>query len=175
MTNRNALSSAPSPAVAALDQIDFKILEILQADARRSARSIAREIDMSAGAITERVAKLEASGVIAGYRAEISPQALGYDLEVFIGLQIEQGVPLNDTIGLLSNIKEVTSIHIVTGQWDLLLHVRATNHRHLEQLLLGQIWEIPGFRHSETMLSLGQHEKPLNLTSEQTGLTEATD
>ncbi|MCH7669104.1 MAG: Lrp/AsnC family transcriptional regulator [Acidobacteria bacterium] len=163
MTDQHAQPGAFTSESIVLDTVDFKILEILQGDARRSARSIAREIEMSPGAVTERIAKLELSGVIVGYRAEISQQALGYDLQLLIGLQVEQGVSLLGTIDSLLEIREVSSVHIVTGRWDLLLHMRATNHKHLERLLLGKIWEIPGFRHGETMLSLGHYEQPPTL------------
>lgn len=172
MTESQVKSGEPSPESVILDATDLRILRILQSDARRSVRSIAREVNMSPGAITERIAKLESNGVISGYRAEISQQAMGYGLWLFIGLQVEQDIPLLETINALLDIKEVASIHVVTGRWDLMLQVRATDHRHLEHLLLGQIWEIPGFRHGETMLSLRHYEQIMDLAEDRTAAIE---
>jgi Lrp/AsnC family leucine-responsive transcriptional regulator len=92
--------------------------------------------------------------VIRGYSADISREALGYDLDVFVGLQIEQGPPLSETIEQLGEIPEVTTIDVVTGHWDLVIQLHARNHRHLQDVLLSRVWAIPGFRHSETMLVL---------------------
>ena len=158
-------SSPRRSQVPALDDVDLKILRIIAVDARRSARSISREIGMSPGAVTERITKLEQGGIVRGYRAEISHEALGYDLLVLVGLQVEQGAPLEETIERLLSIPEIMSVSIVTGRWDLVLQIQAAGHKHLQSLLLNQIWKIPGFRHSETMLSLGRYEQPARIIS----------
>jgi DNA-binding Lrp family transcriptional regulator len=164
-SNQMADSSLRGNPSSTLDDVDLKILRIIAVDARRSARSISREIGMSPGAVTERITKLEQSGIVRGYRAEISPEALGYDLQVLIGLQVEQGEPLDETIERLLSIPEITSVMIVTGRWDLVLQIQAAGHKHLQSLLLDQIWQIQGFRHSETMLSLGRYEQPAHIVN----------
>jgi DNA-binding Lrp family transcriptional regulator len=140
-SNQMADSSLRGNPSSTLDDVDLKILRIIAVDARRSARSISREIGMSPGAVTERITKLEQSGIVRGYRAEISPEALGYDLQVLIGLQVEQGEPLDETIERLLSIPEITSVMIVTGRWDLVLQIQAAGHKHLQSLLLDQIWQ----------------------------------
>src|SRR3954454_3491966 len=66
------------------DAMDGKILEILQADARTTLAEIGRRIHMSQPAVAERVKRMEAAGVIAGYHAKINPAALGYGITAFI-------------------------------------------------------------------------------------------
>ena len=60
------------------DEIDLKLLSILQADPRTTMSELARRVDMSSPAVTERVARLEEDGVIAAYRLDLNPAAFGY-------------------------------------------------------------------------------------------------
>ncbi len=150
-----------------LDAVDRRILRLLIEDAQQSARAIARAIEMSPGAASERIARLERTGVIRGYHADVSREALGYDLDALIALEIEQKPPLSEMVKHLAAIPEVASIHVVTGRWDLMIQIHARNHRHLQELILSNVWEIPGFRHSETMLILQStsqtHDSLLNM------------
>jgi DNA-binding Lrp family transcriptional regulator len=145
-------------SVKQLDETDQKLLELLQADARRSARALARLIGMSPGAVSERVARLERSGVIKGYHAKIDPIALGLNVQVFIGLKIEQAPSLSDIIDSLVAIPEVAAVHVVSGQWDLVLIAQVRDGEHLREVILEKLWPCAGFRHSETMLILGTYE-----------------
>lgn len=152
----------PSPrgaGVNRLDEVDQKILELLQADARKSARALARGIGMSPGAVSERISRLESAGVIKGYRAEIDPVALGLTIKAFIGIQITQEPSLSDIIDALLDIPEVAGVHIVSGQWDLVVVVQVRDGDHLREVVLERLWRTPGFRHSETMLILGSYEQ----------------
>jgi DNA-binding Lrp family transcriptional regulator len=141
-----------------LDDVDQRIVELLNADARMSARAVAREIEMSPGAVSERISRLEGAGVIRGYHAEIDPAALGLRLQVIVGLQISQEPSLAAIVDALLTIPEVASVHVVSGQWDLVVIVHVRDGDHLRELVLEKIWRIPGFRHSETMLILGSYE-----------------
>jgi DNA-binding Lrp family transcriptional regulator len=152
-----------------LDETDLKILGLLQADARQSARALGREIGMSPGAVSERITRLERDGVIRGYHADIDSAALGYDLRVVIGLQMQQGASLAETLDHLLGLDEVLDVHVVTGRWDLMMVAHATDQRHLREFLVGEIWSLPAFRHGETMLVLDSRSRgpagSLGLTS----------
>ena len=67
-----------------LDAIDHKIISELSADARISFAELGRRTSLSSPAVTERVKRLEQSGVITGYRAEVDPRALGYQLTAIV-------------------------------------------------------------------------------------------
>jgi Lrp/AsnC family transcriptional regulator for asnA, asnC and gidA len=142
---------------APVDDVDLEILRHLSADARLSGRALARAIGMSPGAVAERVARLEASGVIRGYHADVDPAALGYRMQVVIGLQTEQGPEVDEAIRALMAMPEVVAVHVVTGQWDLLVVVQVRDHHHLRDVVLREIWAVAGFRHSESMLVLDSH------------------
>lgn len=147
------------PGVTRLDEVDKTLLDLLKGDARRSARALAREIGMSPGAVSERISRLETAGVIKAYRAEIDPSALGLHVRVLIGVQIQQEPAPEEIVESLLDIPEVTEVHVVSGQWDLVLVVEVSDGEHLKDVVLSKIWRTPGFRHSETMLMLGSYSK----------------
>jgi DNA-binding Lrp family transcriptional regulator len=142
-----------------IDEIDQQIITLLKADGRTSARALARVIGMSPGAVLERVARLESSGVIKGYHAEVDPAALGLNVKVMIGLQIQQEPSLTDIINALTELPEVVDVHVVSGQWDLVVIAQVRDGDHLRDLVLDKVWPIPGFRHSESMLILGSYKR----------------
>jgi DNA-binding Lrp family transcriptional regulator len=143
-----------------LDAIDWQILKIIACDARLSLREVARRIGMAAGTVTERIARLEANGVIRGYHADIDPAALGYGLEAMIGLQTVQGPALPECLQRIQSIPEVERVDVVTGTWDLVVRVRVRDHQHLREVVLGPIWRMPDFRHSETLVVLDSRTQP---------------
>ena len=90
-----------------LDQIDLKILSILQNDGRRRLADIADEVELSAPAVMERVKKLEASGVIRGYHALVDGKKVGKDITAFIGVSVgnqrdmDQFLDANDALSAM--------------------------------------------------------------------------
>ena len=115
---------------------------------------------MSPNAISERIARLEQRGVIQSYGAHLNPEALGYAMLVIVGLQTLHGPLMEDTVAKVLAIPEVEAAHVVTGQWDLVLLVRVRDHRHLERVLIDEVWRLQAFRHSETMICLRSHAQP---------------
>jgi Lrp/AsnC family leucine-responsive transcriptional regulator len=142
-----------------LDETDRQILVLLAGNARQSVREIARRIQMSPGAIADRVARMEERGVIRGYHTQIDPAALGFGLEAVVALQTEQGPSMEATLDRLMTIPEVEAAQVVTGPWDLIVRVRVRDHQHLRSVVFDKIWPIPGFRHSETMISYETRER----------------
>lgn len=136
------------------DAVDQRLLELLAGDGRLSARRLGREVGMSPGAISERVARLERVGAIRGYHADVDPSALGFGMEVIVGLQTEQGPSLDETLSRLESVPEIQRVYVVSGQWDLVLHIRVRDQDHLREMILGSVWHVPAFRHSETLLVL---------------------
>jgi Lrp/AsnC family transcriptional regulator for asnA, asnC and gidA len=156
------LGNARGPIGPQIDDVDRSVLSLLAADARLSHREIARRIGMSPGAVSQRVERLEQWGVIGGYRAVIDPKPLGYTTEVLIGLQVNQGLTALETMGELYSIPEVRSVSLVTGQWDFVVELRVRDQEHLREVLLGGVWRLPIFRHSETMVVLERVERQVS-------------
>ena len=137
-----------------VDHVDRQLLGLLSADPRASARKLSREIGMSPGAVGERLERLQERGVIRGFSLDVDPSALGFGLEVLVAIELRQGSPVESTIDLLWGIAEVQAIQLVTGRWDLVLSLLVRDQHHLREVLLGEVWSVADFQHSETMIIL---------------------
>ena len=71
-----------------MDEVDRKILKLLQANARMSLKSIAEKTFLSSPAVSARIERLEKEGVITGYHAQLDPVKLGYHILAFINLDV---------------------------------------------------------------------------------------
>jgi Lrp/AsnC family leucine-responsive transcriptional regulator len=145
----------PVPAVP-MDEVDIDLLRMLAADSRLSQRALSREISLSPPAIGERVARLERLGAIRGYTLDIDWAALGYPMAVHIPVTAAPGADLGHIIDELRKMPELDDVHIVTGQWDLIARFRLRDQGHLQEILLGRVWQIEGIQRVETFLELSR-------------------
>ena len=116
-----------------LDAADWRILGLLQRDARTSYAELAREIAMSPSAVAERVRRLEESGVITGYRAVVSPERLGLGIGALIRLRYPTS-NYRALHRLLDEVPEILEALHVTGEDCFVLRVAARSMRHLEEV-----------------------------------------
>src|SRR5215475_11951137 len=151
------VSTPPTPK-ADVDELDLALLRALAVDARQSQRALARAIEMSAPAVADRLARLERSGVIRGYRVDIDWAALGYPVVVYMAVTAGPGMDLSQIISAIRALPEAEDMSVVTGSFDLLVRLRVRDHTHLRELLLAEIFQISGVQRTETFLSLGDAE-----------------
>jgi Lrp/AsnC family transcriptional regulator, leucine-responsive regulatory protein len=116
-----------------VDRTDWALLAELQRDGRASFADLARAVSMSPSAVTERVRRLEESGVIAGYRATVSPERVGLDVMAFVRLRYPTG-NYRPFHALLDTTPEIIEAHHVTGEDCFVLKVVARSMRHLEEV-----------------------------------------
>jgi Lrp/AsnC family transcriptional regulator, leucine-responsive regulatory protein len=118
----------------ALDGIDRRIVAELQADARLRLADLGRRIGLSAPATGERVRRLEESGVITGYHAQVDPRALGYPIAAVVRIRpaVQQ---LSKIPPLARESPEVVECQRVTGEDCFLLRVHVRSMQHLEEVL----------------------------------------
>jgi Lrp/AsnC family transcriptional regulator, leucine-responsive regulatory protein len=150
--------SAPATPKAEVDELDLALLRALAANARQSQRSLARLIEMSPPAVADRLARLERSGVIRGYRVDVDWAALGYPVVVYLAVTAGAGMDLSEIIQAIRALPEAEDMSVVTGSLDLLVRLRVRDHAHLRELLLNQIFTINGVQRTETFLSLADVE-----------------
>lgn len=114
-----------------LDAKAWKILAAMQRDGRISLRNLADEVGLSLPAVSERLKRLEEAGVISGYRALVSPDAVGYGVTAMIGITTLQPGKAR-LLAQLKEMPEVLECLHVTGQDSYLLRVACKDIQHLE-------------------------------------------
>ncbi len=137
-----------------IDDIDRKILKLIQSNARISHSEIAREVGMAASAIFERLRKLEKRGVIQGYETRLNPQAVDLGLVAFIFIRAQGPVGSLETERRLAQIPEVLEIHDVAGEDCYLIKVRVAHTEALSNLLREKIGPIQTISSTRTTIVL---------------------
>jgi len=117
-----------------IDETDRKIIGELSNDGRVSLAELGRRVNLSSPAVSERVQRLERSGVITGYRAEINPQALGYQLTAIVRIKPAPG-QLPRIPELAGEIPQVSECHRITGEDCFYLKVHLRSIDELSDLL----------------------------------------
>jgi Lrp/AsnC family leucine-responsive transcriptional regulator len=147
-----------------IDQIDLKILSILQTSGRSRLADIAEQVDLSAPAVMERVKKLEVGGVIKGYQAVVDATKVGKDITAFIGVSVGSQRDLDKFAARMLRHHDVLECHHVTGDESFVLKVKSTNTASLEKLL-GEIRSVEGVTRTVTkvVLSTAKESQALDL------------
>lgn len=137
-----------------IDGIDYQILTFLRQDARISNAEIARQVGMAPSAILERIRKLEAKGIIAGYRARISPAALGLSFLCFIRVKADEAVHSMEVGRRLAMYPEVQEVHYTAGEDGYLIKVRTAGAEELGAFLRDKVGSIPQITSTQTTVVL---------------------
>jgi Lrp/AsnC family leucine-responsive transcriptional regulator len=127
---------SPKKVKPRLDELDARIIEALSADARMPMSDLARAIGMSGPGITERVRKLEASGVIHRFTIELEPKMLGYTLEAIVRIKPRPG-QLHQVEKLIQNEPRFVACDKVTGEDCFIARLLLTTIEELDTLLDG--------------------------------------
>ena len=124
-----------------LDRIDLAVLAALQRNGRISNAELAEQVNLSASACLRRVQRLEAEGYIAGYRAVLDAQKLGYGLQAFVRLQLARhdAASIAAFVARVADWDEVIACHALTGDMDYLLHVLVQDLEHFSRFLLDRV------------------------------------
>lgn len=135
-----------------LDEIDVKLLEILQENADLTYAEMARMVGVSPSTVYMRVKKLRERGYIRKIVAVVNPEQLGYKLRalVFVLADVKK---FNKVLEALSSIPQVRSIYDVTGEWSLACSVLVRDHTELSKVL-DLIGSIDGVLNTSTLVVL---------------------
>jgi Lrp/AsnC family transcriptional regulator, leucine-responsive regulatory protein len=135
-----------------LDSIDYKLIEILQKNARITQLELAAEVGLSQPAVAERMKKLEQEGVIIAYTAHVDGRKLGKDITAFIGVGISHP-KFNETFAKrISTLEEVLECHKVTGKDSYFLKIKTENTEKLDELISVKLRTIPGVTRTQTTI-----------------------
>ncbi len=136
-----------------LDDIDRRILVLLQEDCKIPLAKIGEKVGLSAPSVVDRVRKLESEGFITGYHAQLDARRLGMDITAFIGVSVghTRGIAVFEQ--QLQHLPDVLECHHVTGGYTLLLKVKTHDTQSLEHLIRS-LRSIEGVERTETSVVL---------------------
>jgi DNA-binding Lrp family transcriptional regulator len=117
-----------------VDKLDKMIISLLNENARKSFRGIAKDLKVSLSTVSNRIRKMEDDGIIMGYIPVINQQEVGYDLIGIINIKISQG-KLLDVQRLISQDKHVVAVYDTTGDWDSIVIARFTDRPDLNKFI----------------------------------------
>jgi Lrp/AsnC family leucine-responsive transcriptional regulator len=138
------------------DKVDRAIVTQLQRDGRIANVDLADAVGLSPSACLRRVKALEADGIIAGYRAEVSRARAGLGLTVFVGLKVDRHSRETSSRveQALLGISAVVACYLVSGSDDFLIEAAVPDLAGYEQLLLDQILAIPGVTEARSTFAI---------------------
>jgi Lrp/AsnC family leucine-responsive transcriptional regulator len=136
-----------------VDVIDRQLVELLRANARLSYAELARQVGLSAPAVHERVGKLEATGVLRGYHADVDPEAVGLGVTALIGIVQDSTGDIDDLQNTMREMPEIESCYFMAGEESFLLKARIGTIGELEQLIV-RLNRTPGVSRTRTAIAL---------------------
>ena len=137
-----------------IDELDARILSLLQGNARETQAEIARAVGLAPSAVLERIRKLETRGVIKGYTALLDPRVMGQGMLAFVAVRSEEVLTDDSVAQQLSQLAEVLEVHHVAGEDCYLVKVRTRDAEQLGALLRQRIGRIPGVKSTRTTIVL---------------------
>ncbi|MGB3344933.1 MAG: Lrp/AsnC family transcriptional regulator [Aequorivita sp.] len=117
-----------------IDPLNWKILDCLQRNARQPNTEIGRRVGISSPAVSERIKKMEDSGIIDSYFTVVSPFEAGYQFKAIITLRAFMG-KLKPFLEIVKTFDEVLNCYRITGNENIVMEVVLKNQKHLESFI----------------------------------------
>ena len=150
--------TAPESSPRLLDDVDRRVLRLLQNDGRMSSAELARQVELSPPGLQKRLRKLEERGVIERYATLVNREAVGLDLLCFVHVTLAHHQP--DWVECfrekMRSHPEILECHHLTGEFDYLIKVVVENHKHLERFLFEKLTPIEGVDRIRTSVVLSE-------------------
>lgn len=145
-----------------MDAIDRSLIDLLRRSARLSYAELARQVGLSAPAVHERVGKLEASGVIRGYHADVEPHSIDLGISAIIGVVANAS---DKVLNTLRDMPEIESCWFMAGEESYLVRVRVGTIDELEHVIV-TLSQVPEISRTRTMIALSTkwEDRPRPLT-----------
>ncbi|MFT5884287.1 MAG: Lrp/AsnC family leucine-responsive transcriptional regulator [Arcticibacterium sp.] len=143
-------------ATGKLDVIDHKLLEILQQNGKITNSQLSKDVGLSPAPTLERVKKLEQSGIIQSYHAQVNRDKVGLGVLTFVQVTLKghQKIIIEAFVKKVNSVPEIIECHHVTGSCDFLLKVIAKDIANYQQLIMDTINEIEVVSSTQTMVIL---------------------
>lgn len=158
--DRSGAAGPANTAVASLDEKDLAIISILQEDGRAPFTTIAKQLDISEGAVRNRVGTLIDSKVLRVIGVA-DPMALGYDAYAMVGLKVAPGHDPQKAALYFRDLDHVTYVLFVAGRYDLLIEVICKTHEDLASFLREHCYSRKDLASVEPMVGLAMYKSML--------------
>ncbi len=139
-----------------MNDTDRQLLALLRDNARMPVTEIARTLRLSRATVQNRIGKLEADGIIAGYTVRLKPEAEAHRIRAWMGIAIE-GNAAPAVLHILRGEPAVHTLHTTNGRWDIVAELRADNLELFDRVL-GWVRRIEGIANTETSILLSTHK-----------------
>jgi len=138
--------------IVQLDDIDRRLLRVLQRDGRISNLDLAQQCHLSPSACSDRLRRLRERGVIAGFTALLDPKAIGRALLIFVEVQLDRttGDTFSDFAAAALRTPEILECHMVAGGFDYLIKARVSDMEAYRRFLGEVLVAMPGVRETRT-------------------------
>ena len=138
-----------------LDSVDKEIIYMLMDNAKTSLAHISKNVGISTTAVHQRIKKLEQAGIIENSISFLNPKKIGYKVDYYIGVYLDQPKHYNNAIKTLKDVNEVVEAHYTTGNYTIFLKVLCRDNDHLMEIL-NKLQKLKGVTRTETIISLEQ-------------------
>lgn len=139
-----------------MDDIDRQLISELRDNARVSVASLAKKLRVARGTVQNRLARLEADGIIVGYTVRLKPQVEEQRIRALMTVAVE-GNRTESVLKALRGEPAVASLYSTNGRWDIVAELRADSLEAFDRVL-GRIRLIEGISNTETSLLLSTHK-----------------
>jgi Lrp/AsnC family leucine-responsive transcriptional regulator len=129
-----------------LDEKDSAILEKLVEDSRKTTKAIARDLDIPRATVHDRIVKMEQKGVIRRYTAvpDYAQLDLGVSAFILVQFEPESGLSQRETAEEIAAIQGIFEVHMISGEYDMLLKVRGSSMEEIGRLVIDRLREVKG-------------------------------
>ncbi|NLE03867.1 MAG: Lrp/AsnC family transcriptional regulator [Crenarchaeota archaeon] len=142
-----------------LDEKDLAILALIQENSQLTAKQIAKKIDAPLTTVFAKIKRMQDQGIIKSYRAILAPEKLGVGTSAFILVSVSyqsktDGLPISQrTVAEeIARFAEVQEVHIITGDWDLLIKLQATSVDSIGKFVVDKLRPIKGLEKTLTCM-----------------------
>ncbi|HLU88849.1 MAG TPA: Lrp/AsnC ligand binding domain-containing protein [Cyclobacteriaceae bacterium] len=146
-----------------IDNVDLKILSLLNEDAKTPYTEIAKKVYVSSGTVHVRMRKLEEMGIVKSATLNIDFSKLGYDISAFLGIYLEKSSLYDKVIEKLKSVPEVVSAYYTTGNYSIFAKIICRDTNHVREVL-NKIQAVGGIDRTETLIVLEESiNRPIQL------------
>ncbi|MDR2700407.1 MAG: Lrp/AsnC family transcriptional regulator [Nitrososphaerota archaeon] len=142
-----------------LDDKDLSILQLIQEDSKLTANQIAKKTNTPITTVFAKIKRMEELGIIKQYRAILSPEKLNLTTAAFILAAVSYGnkadgapITQREVAEEITRLSEVQEVHIITGDWDLLIKIRAENVNDIGKFVVDKLRRINGLQKTLTCM-----------------------